>query len=434
MMVFLQGDSGASITLKLKKKDAVPLVSATFSAEPSSIILGETSTLTWSTTNADNVNIEPAIGRVSLSGTHNVEPAETTTYILTASGLGGTITETATVTVTVPNNPPVANQDTATTVTDTPVDINVLANDTDADGDALIISAFTQPENGVVADTGGGIFNYIPNPGFHGTDSFTYAVIDGNGGTDSSTVSVTVLSPITLDITSPSDGATLYMPYVNVQGIITSTSGAETGVAVNGVIAVVFDNQFTTNHIPLQEGQNTITVTATDINGISVTETLTVYEAVSENFIKLSAYQESGIEPLEVALRVNGSFSITNPVITPTGPGTVEQLESENSDKYKYRINTEGLFTFTAAAIGPDGNTYEDTINITVFPIAQIDTLLKAKWDGMTSALESADIESALGFILPSKRDYYKRTFNLLKDQWPSIIATYSDFTIITRV
>jgi hypothetical protein len=41
-------------------------------------------------------------------------------------------------------------------------------------------------------------------------------------------------------------------------------------------------------------------------------------------------------------------------------------------------------------------------------------------------------VESALVFMLPSRRDNYKIVFNLLKDQWPSIIATYSGFTIIS--
>ncbi|MBN1383023.1 MAG: hypothetical protein JXA41_15265 [Deltaproteobacteria bacterium] len=148
MMIFLRGTPGASITLAVKKKtDTVP-PEATFSAEPSTITAGETSTLSWSTTHAETVNIEPAIGNVSLNGTHSVSPSETTIYTLVACGPGGATTKTAIVTVTIPNNSPAANQDEATTDMGKPVEINVLANDTDTDGDILTISTFSQPIGG----------------------------------------------------------------------------------------------------------------------------------------------------------------------------------------------------------------------------------------------------------------------------------------------
>ncbi len=66
--------------------------------------------------------------------------------------------DTATVTVTVNsvNDAPVANDDTATTDEDTAVDIDVLGNDSDIDGDPLTIDSVTQPANGtVVIDDGG---------------------------------------------------------------------------------------------------------------------------------------------------------------------------------------------------------------------------------------------------------------------------------------
>jgi peptidoglycan-associated lipoprotein len=86
-----------------KAEIAKPTVS--FSASPSSIEKGESSTLTWSTTGATNVTIEPGIGDVSTGGNRAVSPSSTTTYTLTAKGEGGITTATAQVSLNTPPPP-----------------------------------------------------------------------------------------------------------------------------------------------------------------------------------------------------------------------------------------------------------------------------------------------------------------------------------------
>ena len=106
---------------------------------------------------------------------------------------GGTTTSTVTVGVASVNNAPVAVADAITTDEDTAVVINVRANDSDIDGDFLTISAITQGTNGsVVIDAVSGNPIYTPNADFNGSDSFTYTISDGQGGTSTTTVSVTV--------------------------------------------------------------------------------------------------------------------------------------------------------------------------------------------------------------------------------------------------
>ena len=75
---------------------------ANLSATPSSITGGQSSTLSWSTTNATNISINNGIGPVASSGSTSVSPGVTTTYTLTATGSAGTATSSATVTVTSP--------------------------------------------------------------------------------------------------------------------------------------------------------------------------------------------------------------------------------------------------------------------------------------------------------------------------------------------
>ena len=70
-----------------------------FSALPSTITEGESSTLSWSVTDATSVTIDNGIGSVALTGTIAVNPTTTTTYTLTATNTAGSVTATTTITV-----------------------------------------------------------------------------------------------------------------------------------------------------------------------------------------------------------------------------------------------------------------------------------------------------------------------------------------------
>jgi hypothetical protein len=75
---------------------------------------------------------------------------------------------------------------------DTAVTFNVLANDSDPDGDPIIISSFTFPTHGQLISGGAGSFTFTPAANFNGSDSFTYTIRDGKGGEATATVSITV--------------------------------------------------------------------------------------------------------------------------------------------------------------------------------------------------------------------------------------------------
>jgi YD repeat-containing protein len=96
----------------------------------------------------------------------------------------------ATVTIT---HPPVAVDDTPTTNEDTEVLIDVLLNDSDPDNDTLNIDSITQqPTKGTATIDAGGI-RYNPSLNTNGSDTFTYKINDGYGGTSTATVSITVI-------------------------------------------------------------------------------------------------------------------------------------------------------------------------------------------------------------------------------------------------
>ena len=89
---------------------------------------------------------------------------------------------------------PIANNDTVQTNEDQSITIDVLANDSDADGDFLFVSNFTPSSNGTLVDNGDGTITYTPNSNFNGKDSFSYTISDFQGASNTTTVDLTINS------------------------------------------------------------------------------------------------------------------------------------------------------------------------------------------------------------------------------------------------
>ncbi|NNF97161.1 MAG: tandem-95 repeat protein, partial [Halobacteria archaeon] len=129
--------------------------------------------------------------------THNGSEtlADSFSYTILDNSSAVSNTGTVNITVTPVNDAPVATNDNLVTYQGVLSIITVadlLGNDTDAEGNPLTITGFTQPANGTVVNNGDGTWTYIPDPTFLGVDSFTYTIDDGNGGTDTGTLNLIV--------------------------------------------------------------------------------------------------------------------------------------------------------------------------------------------------------------------------------------------------
>jgi Ca2+-binding RTX toxin-like protein len=167
-----------------------------------------------------------------------------------SDGNGGSDTATVAVTVqpaenSAANAAPTAMDDVGSVLEDQMVQIAVLGNDTDPDGDALAVTSAASGANGTTVVNADGTITYTPNAGFSGTDSFSYTVDDGKGGSDTATVAVTV---------QPAGN-----PTANTAPVAVSDSYATTGTTVSGS---VLDNDSDADG-------NTLTVSAFDATSAS---------------------------------------------------------------------------------------------------------------------------------------------------------------------
>ena len=193
LFAFTHGRGAFKVTIPTSCATVAPLNQAFFSPGNTGNVtvtknLSATAPCDWNAvSNSSFITIDSGANG-SNNGTVNFTVAPNTTGSarsgsLTVAGRNVTITQDAA---------PIANNDTATTDEDTPVDVNVLANDTEPDGDTLNVNSVTQGAHGAVSVNPDKTVHYAPELNFFGSDSFTYTIDDGHGGTATATVNVTV--------------------------------------------------------------------------------------------------------------------------------------------------------------------------------------------------------------------------------------------------
>jgi len=168
-----QTDSGVPVQIEVLANDsdpngdAIELVAVSAAGNGSTRIVG------------DAVTYEPNAG---FSGTDS--------FSYTIRDSGGA-EATGEVTVVVTNDAPVAEPDSAETGAGVPVEIDVLANDSDPNGDAIELVAVSSAAGGATSIVGDAVL-YEPNAGFAGTDTFTYTIRDSGSAEATGSVTVTV--------------------------------------------------------------------------------------------------------------------------------------------------------------------------------------------------------------------------------------------------
>lgn len=157
----------------------------------------DTLTITdYDRTSVEGGSVNLVDGKLSYIPKAGFTGADTFNYTI-SDGRGGTATATVVITVNAndmgSNQNPIAATDYATLEVDAKATIDVLANDTDADGDTLTITSFDQTSvKGGTVSLVDGKLSYVPPAGYNGVDTFNYTISDGNGGTAVGAVALTI--------------------------------------------------------------------------------------------------------------------------------------------------------------------------------------------------------------------------------------------------
>ncbi|RII26337.1 MAG: hypothetical protein CXR31_11645 [Geobacter sp.] len=239
---------------------------------------------------------------------------------------------------------------------------------------------------------------------------------------------VGVTPNLSLSVDSPPEGTTITGPDVTVTGTVINSTGAETGIMVNGIPAITTGSRFIANHVPLQEGANTLDIKATDANGLTQAVTRNVI-AQAGHYLRVTSNTDFGTGPLDISIRLDGSFTITNPNIGISGPVSVSLVPGTESTEFSATLEVEGIYTITAKATGPDGQGYSDSLMVVVEPKTHLDNLLRNKWSTVNALLSTGNISAALTNFLSATQQKYQAIFDELGPLLPNILATYQSLT-----
>ncbi len=323
-------------------------------------------------TDADGDTLSVASVTQGTNGTAVINPDKTVKYTpaanfhgtdaftyTVADGNGGTATATVTVTITSVNDPPVAVADAATVGEDGSVNVTVLANDTDVDGDTLSVASITQGAHGAVAINPDKTVRYTPAANYNGADSFTYTLADGNGGTATGTVAINVSAMNDGPIANPDAASLAEDGLVSIAVLANDTDPEGDTLSVTAVTqgahgAVVINPDKTVKYTPAANynGADSFTYAIADGNGGTATAAVTVTVAPVDDApvaVNDSAAAVAG-SPVTVSVLANDS-DVDGPALSVTG--VTQGLHGAVA------INGGQTVTYTAGLyVGPDSFTY----------------------------------------------------------------------------
>ncbi len=342
---------------------------------------GDPLTVTDATSPNGTVAINPD-GTITFTPNPDFNGPTTITYTI-SDGNGGTSTATVTVTVDAVNDPPVANMDNATTDEDTPVDIAVLANDTDVDGDPLNVTAADAP-NGTVTINPDGTVTYVPDPDFNGTDTITYTISDGQGGFSTSTVEVTVNAvndaPVATPIAPQNDNDADIIA-VDVSGNFSDVDGDTLTFTATGLplgLSIDADGNITgtidpdaSQGGPGSDGIYSVTVTADDGDGGTVDQVF-VWEV---NNPAPTAVNDVATTDEDTPVAIPVLANDTDPdddtlsVTSATASNGLVTINPDGTITYTPNPDFNGTDTITYTISDGNGGTSTATVEVTVAPV-----------------------------------------------------------------
>jgi hypothetical protein len=333
---------------------------ATLSVSPPSIVAGQSSTLSWTTANADSVSIDQGIGSVATSGSLAVNPSATTTYTLTATNSAGTATAATTLTVGAPPPLPTA------TLGASPGGIIL--------GGTATLSWTTTNASSVTIDHGVGSVAPTGSVGVSPAATTTYTLTAANltgSVTSQATVTVTIPPPtvtFTLAPTTITSGASSTLSWTTTNATTVTIDQNIGAVSVSG----------SRNVAPT--ATTTYTLTASNSGGSTVaTATLTVTPPLPTVTLTLSPVQIVAGQSSTLTWTTTGADTVSiDQGIGPVGISGSRVVSPAASTTYTLTAtNVSGSSVKTATlTVGPPGGTITTQISSSIDDVNELNGTL----------------------------------------------------------
>ncbi|MFH4607539.1 tandem-95 repeat protein, partial [Vibrio alginolyticus] len=372
------------------------------------------------------VSVNPD-GSVTYTPNDNFHGTDSFTYIVTSGGVSESTT--VNVDVTPVNDAPVAKDDAATTQEDTAVTIDALPNDTDIDGDKLSIESASVPETQGTVEIVDGKLVFTPAENFHGDAEITYTVTDG-ALTDQATVNVTVNAvndtPVVESNIADQTLAEDFTPYsIDLNTAFSDVDNADGeltfSVSGNSNIQVAIVNGIAT-FTPTADwnGSETLTFTATDPSGESVSQTVNFTVAPVAD---IESDRATVVEDTPTIIKVLGNDTFegddkvvsldsnngpANGTVSVNPDGSVTYTPNDNfhgTDSFTYIVTSGGVSEFTTvnvdvtpvndAPVAKDDTAVTDEDTPVTIDVLPNDTDI----DGDTLSIDSASVPSDQGTV-----------------------------------
>ena len=300
--------------------------------------------------------------------------------------------------------------------------------------------------------------NYYEAASINATTTFALRAVNSWGSSPDGYVTVRVIDPLAFGvaITSPLAGDTISKPFALVEGLV-ANGGAEVGVTVNGIPAQVVGNTFFVNNLSLTEGENTLTAGATDPNGNSVQDSLTVTSnSTGKEWLELSLNPESGIadptaipaKPFTATLKVTPHLSNSSTAwgcdgfgYDYIGYGTSENpvtyASSYNGDCFEEPLlfSDPGIYklhySLTDVSVA-NGQNYTGEIWVNVLDKEGLDSVLRQQWNNVKTAWAAHDVEGGLAYFAEGAKSHYRGALNALVAELPQIVSEMQDIELVS--
>lgn len=224
-----------------------------------------------------------------------------------------------------------------------------------------------------------------------------------------------------LTVSSPTTGASIADDRVLVTG--TFSAPPNSAVTVNGRVAAISGNQFYASSIPLEQGENTLSITLATVDGPRLTKTLTITSTGAAS-LQITTTPVEGLAPLDVsfALKVTVGINIQLVEVDFDGDGVMDFTDTVLPAEFDFNYANPGVYEAEFTITDDTATEYTATDTIVVSASTVLEAELRSVFNTMTDRLRVGAIDGALNLVSGGAYEKYRDIFLALQNDLSTVV------------